>query len=96
MLFRSLSPLETYALHGHLLENAAAWARALGSPGARRVPHTWIRARGLVSPEHKLLSDVLYTWEGSLFLDERQTRSWLPDWQPTPLDDAIRETLAWP
>ena len=89
------SPLEVYALHGHLVANAAEWAQVLGSPRAERLPHAFIRARGLVSPEHKLLADVLYTWEGSLFLDERQTRAWMPDWQHTPLTEAAREAVAW-
>ncbi len=88
------SRLEVYALHGHMLPNGGAWAEALGASGVRRVPHTWVRAQGLWSAEHKLLSEVLYTWEGGIFLDERATRAWLPDWSPTPLPDAIRQTLA--
>ncbi|MSP54568.1 MAG: hypothetical protein EXR69_03030 [Myxococcales bacterium] len=89
------SPLEVYALHGHLVANAAEWARALGSPGARWLPHAFIRARALVGSEHRLLAEVLYTWEGSLFLDERQTRAWMPDWQGTPLPEAAREAVGW-
>ena len=88
------SPLEVYALHGHLLADAAAWASALGAPGALRVPHTWIRARALWDAAYAKLPEVLYTWEGSIFLDDRRTRRWMPDFTETPLADAIRETLS--
>lgn len=87
------SALEVYALHGHLAPDAAAWATALGAPGARRVPHAWLRARALWDPAHASIAEVLYTWEGSLFLDDRRTRRWMPDFAETPIADAVRRTL---
>ena len=89
-----LSPLETYALYGHLTANAAEWAKRLGAPGLRRVRHAWIRMQALWSPEHRLIREVLYTWHGGIFLDDRTTRRWFPDWQETPVETAIAETLA--
>lgn len=87
------SPLEVYALHGHFVANAATWARALGARGARRTPKAWVHAQALWSPEHKHIREVLYTWSGGIFLDERASRAWVPGWSETPLDVAITETL---
>ena len=88
-----LSPLEVYCLHGHLAPNATAWARALGAPSARRTPQAWVHAQALWSAEHRQIREVLYTWSGGIFLDDRGSRAWVTDFSETPLEAAIAQTL---
>ncbi len=87
------SPLEVYALHGHLAPGAAAWAQLLGAPGARRVARPWLHLQGLWSASHRQIREVLYTWTGAMFLDERESRAWLTGFTETPLAVAIERTL---
>ncbi len=89
------SPAEVYALHGHLVPGAKAWAERLGAPGVRRIPQVWTHAVGQFRTEERLISEVLYTWAGAIFLDDRRTRSWIPGFEETPLADAVAQTLAY-
>ena len=39
------------------------------------------------------IREVLYTWQGGIFLDDRATKAWLPDFAETPIAAAVAETL---
>lgn len=67
------------------------WAAAFG--GRLRVrsrAEVWLR--GLVDPEEREQLELMHNWTGSFCWKEDALRALLPDWRPTPLDEAVRRT----
>lgn len=77
-------------------EWAAALAKASGKPAAlKEVPHWQVKLMGLFNRDAREFGELLYQWEGPLQLDDSKTRRILPDWRPTPVEDALASTYAW-
>jgi len=73
---------------------ADALQRLTGQP-MRLIPFMWWAVR-LVSPFRELareLMEMRYLWTNSHAIDPRPLQALLPDFQPTPLDDVLRQHL---
>ncbi|KAA0592003.1 nucleoside-diphosphate-sugar epimerase [Azospirillum lipoferum] len=74
----------------------AAIARALGEPGlpVRRMPWWLLRLGGLAVPLLRELSEMRYLWQRPVRLDNRRLLAFLGEEPHTPLDLAVRRSLA--
>lgn len=74
----------------------AAIARALGEPDlpVRRMPWWVLRLAGPAVPLFRELSEMRYLWQESVRLDNRRLLAFLGEEPHTPLDLAVRRTLA--
>jgi nucleoside-diphosphate-sugar epimerase len=74
----------------------AAIARALGEPDlpVRRMPWWVLRLAGLAVPLFRELSEMRYLWQEPVRLDNRRLLTFLGEEPHTPLDLAVRRTLA--
>ncbi len=74
----------------------AAIARALGGPDlpVRRMPWWVLRLAGPAVPLFRELSEMRYLWQEPVRLDNRRLLAFLGEEPHTPLDLAVRRTLA--
>lgn len=74
----------------------AAIARALGKPDlpVRRMPWWVLRLAGPAVPLFRELSEMRYLWQEPVRLDNRRLLAFLGEEPHTPLDPAVRRTLA--
>lgn len=54
-----------------------------------------IRFLGLFMPVIREVQEMLYLYENTVLLDDRKVRSLFPDFQETPIPEALTETLTW-
>ncbi len=93
----SLARFEEVAFAGYSLtgeELAAALERATGQK-LRRKSMNWalFRTLALVSPLMRHVLEMRYLWDRPHALDGAQLKALLPDFAPTPLDDALAQAL---
>ncbi|WP_234733068.1 NAD(P)H-binding protein [Tellurirhabdus bombi] len=96
-------PLGTYQVwnYGGEIWPSARWffeklTRLTGKPLKVRVyPPLLFRFLGLFSPMMRELTEMLYLFENTVVMDDEKLRKKLPDFQPTPLEKAMTDTLAW-
>lgn len=50
---------------------------------------------GLFMPVLREVKEMLYLYENTILLDDAKVRALLPDFQPTPMPQALTETLTW-
>ncbi|NTW39585.1 MAG: NAD-dependent epimerase/dehydratase family protein [Cellulomonadaceae bacterium] len=71
-------------------------AREVGHPvNVRSVPRVVLRTLGLVSPMMRGLAEMLYEFEEPFVLDTGKFERTFGPSSTTPLDEAVRETVAW-
>lgn len=67
-----------------------------GKPSTVRVYPRWLfSVLGLVNPVMREVKEMLYLYENTILLDDRATLAALPNFRPTPMDQALRDTLRW-
>ena len=54
-----------------------------------------ISALGLIMPTLREVKEMVYLYENTILLEDRKVLARFPDFRPTPLNDALRETLKW-
>ncbi len=54
-----------------------------------------IRVLGLVNPVVREVNEMLYLYENTIRLDDTKLRTAFPDFHPTPMPQALTETLTW-
>ncbi|WP_410056047.1 epimerase [Roseobacter sp. HKCCA0434] len=83
-------PFAGYGVTG--AELVAALERATGQP-QRVKPFPWLalRAMALVSPLMREVLEMRYLWQVPHRIDPAETARWLPDFEPTPLVEALRQ-----
>ncbi|GAB4037451.1 NAD(P)H-binding protein [Spirosoma gilvum] len=54
-----------------------------------------IRLLGLFMPVLREVKEMLYLYENTIILDDSKVRALFPDFQPTPMKQALTETLTW-
>ncbi|NOU32331.1 MAG: hypothetical protein HOO96_30875 [Polyangiaceae bacterium] len=97
---RPLPPLARFHMDGHWdpdgMQMAAAIGRALGVPEVpvRRLPWWMISLAAPFMPDLKELAEMKYLWELPLRLCNERLVATLGYEPHTPLDDAVRQTLA--
>jgi len=58
-----------------------------------RLPWIMLNAMGLFSPLIREVLEMKYLWQSTVLIDGPRMRELLPDFQPTPLDQALAETI---
>lgn len=92
---------DVVAVAGDVFMTAADWANALakaaGRPslGVKVTPPWMVRLAGLWNRDAREFAELLYQWEGPVLLDDARVRRALPDWTPTPPEEALARTMAW-
>ncbi len=95
-----LQPFDVVHFAGHVVaphrELFDRVARVAGHPRlkVRRIPFRALRLAALVNPVVRELMEMRYLFEHAVILDGARLRALLPDYADTPLDDAIRATVA--
>ena len=95
-----LAPFEVVNVPGYVADSqrafCAAVAAAAGHPGlvAKAMPWWMVRLFGLFNGPARELLEMRYLFENPVRLDGSKLQRLLPDFEPTPLEAAIRETLA--
>lgn len=67
-----------------------------GQPLKVQIYSRWfISVMGLFMPVLRELKEMLYLYENTVVLDDRKVLALFPDFQPTPMNQALTETLTW-
>lgn len=67
-----------------------------GQPLKVQIYSRWfISVMGLFMPVLRELKEMLYLYENTVVLDDRKVLALFPDFQPTPMSQALTETLTW-
>jgi nucleoside-diphosphate-sugar epimerase len=96
-----LPPMARFHMDGHWdpdgSEMAAAIVRCLGEPAipVRQLPWWIISLASSISPDMRELAELKYLWERPVRLDNTLLLSTLGHEPRTPIDDAVRATLAY-
>ncbi|TVR80003.1 MAG: NAD-dependent epimerase/dehydratase family protein [Rhodospirillales bacterium] len=94
-----LEPVEIVHFRGHVADPHARFlgriAALAGRPGlrVRRINWRAIQMLALFRPMARELLELRYLFDDAVVLDDPRRRDLLPTFTPTPLDDAIRQTL---
>lgn len=94
-----LAPFEVVHYRGHVCQTQRSFLRLVaarsGNPELRirRLPWTALRLAGLFDPVLRELREMRYLFDEAVIIDDARRRSLLPDFQATPLESAIDQTL---
>ncbi len=95
-----LSTFEVVHFAGHTVASTGAFMRQIatlaGHPELKINRPSWVMLRGVGlfnSPVHELL-ELRYLFDHAVLLDDRKLRTLLPDFALTPLERAVRSTIA--
>ena len=95
-----LEPFEVVHFKGHVASSTGEFIRTIASIAGRadlpirRVSWLKLRLAGVFSPMARELLELRYLFDRAVVLDDGKLRRLLPDFEDTPLDTAIRETIA--
>jgi nucleoside-diphosphate-sugar epimerase len=95
-----LAPFEVVHFAGHVARAQREFfrrvARAAGRPDlpVRTLPWWLLRGLGLADSQLRELIELRYLFDDAVLLDDPRRRELLPDFEPTPIESAIQETLA--
>jgi nucleoside-diphosphate-sugar epimerase len=94
-----LAPYEVVHDRGHVARPQLAFLRQVaalaGNPELKiqRVPWLLLRLAGFFDPVARELLEMRYLFDRSVIIDDPRRRTLLPDFQRTPIEDAIATTL---
>ncbi|GAB3781176.1 SDR family oxidoreductase [Spirosoma horti] len=91
---------EVWNYGGTTLSSMRAWfdqiSAIAGQPAKIQIYSRFLlSALGLVMPVMREVKEMLYLYENTIVLDDQKVKSLFPDFQPTPMKQALTETLAW-
>jgi nucleoside-diphosphate-sugar epimerase len=95
-----LAPFEVVHFAGHVARAQREFfrrvARAAGRPDlpVRTLPWWLLRVLGVADSQLRELMELRYLFDDAVLLDDARRRELLPDFEPTPIETAIQETLA--
>jgi nucleoside-diphosphate-sugar epimerase len=95
----ALKPFEVVHFKGNVVTTQREFlqliATAAGKPNLRiqRLPWGLLRLVGLVDPLMREVFEMRYLFDSAVIIDDPRRRELLPDFQATPLEQAVRETL---
>jgi nucleoside-diphosphate-sugar epimerase len=96
----NLQPFEVVHCKGHIVsaqhELLQLIANEAGKPGLhiRRLPWWLLRMVALVDPLMREVMEMRYLFDRAVIIDDPRRRELLPQFTGTPLDQAVRDTLA--
>jgi len=82
----NISSLSAFAAH-------AARSAGFRNLKQKKIPWFMIKMFGVFVPAFRELSELEYLFEDGVMLDDRRLKHLVPDFEMTPMDVAIRETL---
>jgi nucleoside-diphosphate-sugar epimerase len=93
-------PFEIYHYGGYIHPNMKGFlnqiSRLANAPEKITTYPKWLfSVLGIFMPMMKEVKEMLYLFEGTVILDDTKVRNIFPDFQETPLNEAIIETLNW-
>ena len=93
-------PYQVWNYGGTTLPSIQAWFDQIyaltGKPRKIRVYSRFvINLLGLFVPVLREVKEMLYLYENTILLDDAKVRALFPDFQPTPMSQALTETLTW-
>ena len=97
---QELDEFDVFHFSGYLAQPQRAFleriATLAGHPGLAIVPAPWwfVRLRGWFDPQAREILELRYLWDHAVILDGGRLERLLPDFTPTPVDEAIGVTLA--
>ena len=94
------NPYEVWNYGGTTLPSMRAWfgqiSELTGKPLKIQVYSRFlVSALGLFMPVLREVKEMLYLYENTIVLDDKKVRTLFPDFQPTPMKQALTETLTW-
>lgn len=89
-----------YNYGGKVIPSIKTWAREISSIAqspdqVKVIPKFVLQIAGIFSPVIKELKENFYQFENSVILNDEKIRSKYPDFKPTPMTEAISETIDW-
>ncbi|QIP16982.1 NAD(P)H-binding protein [Spirosoma aureum] len=93
-------PYQVWNYGGITLPSIRTWfgqiSALTGNPLKVQVySHLLITVLGLFMPIMREVKEMLYLYENTILLDDRKVMALFPDFQPTPMNEALTETLTW-
>lgn len=93
-------PYQVWNYGGTTLPSMRAWFKQIstltGKPlRVQLYSRFLIRALGVFMPMLRELKEMLYLYENTILLDDKKVLALFPDFRPTPMKDALTETLTW-
>lgn len=97
---RSAKPYTVWNYGGTTVPSMRSWfeeiAALTGHPLKLQVYSKFvIRVLGLFMPMLREVKEMLYLYENTILLDDSNVRALFPDFRPTPMPQALEETLTW-
>ena len=97
---QSASPYEVWNYGGTTLPSMRTWfgqiSALTGKPLKVQVYSRFmISLLGLFMPVLREVKEMLYLYENTILLDDKKVLTLFPDFQPTPMNQALTETLTW-
>ncbi|WP_046376308.1 NAD(P)H-binding protein [Spirosoma radiotolerans] len=91
---------EVWNYGGTTVSSMRAWFGQIGSvagtsPKTRVYSRFLISVLGLFMPVMREVKEMLYLYENTVLLDDQKVLALFPDFQPTPMKQALAETLTW-
>ncbi|MFD2570690.1 NAD(P)H-binding protein [Spirosoma soli] len=95
-----VAPYEVWNYGGTVLPSARAWfgqiSELVGKSLSTRVYSRFtISFLGLFIPILREVKEMLYLYENTVLLDDTKVREAFPDFRPTPMRQALTDTLSW-
>ena len=94
------NPYEVWNYGGTTLPSIRSWFEQIselaGKPLKMQVYSRFlITVLGVFMPVLREVKEMLYLYENTVVLDDKKVRSLFPDFQPTPMKQALTDTLTW-
>ncbi|GAB3791961.1 NAD(P)H-binding protein [Spirosoma humi] len=91
---------EVWNYGGTTVSSMRAWFNQIssltGRPAKVQVYSRFLlSALGFIMPVMREVNEMLYLYENTIVLDDQKVKSLFPDFQPTPMKQALTETLTW-
>lgn len=96
----SSTPYQVWNYGGTTVPSTRAWFEQItaltGKPLRIQVYSRFlINVLGLFVPVLREVKEMLYLYENTILLDDRKVLALFPDFRPTPMNQALTETLTW-
>ncbi len=93
-------PYQVWNYGGTTVSSMSDWfgqmTQLTGKPASVRVYPRWLfSVLGLFNPVMREVKEMLYLYENSIILNDTDTLAILPDFRPTPMRQALTDTLDW-
>lgn len=97
---RTTAPYQIWNYGGTVVPSTRTWfgqiSALTGKPLTVQIYSRFlVSLLGLFMPVLREVKEMLYLYENTILLDDRKVLNQFPDFRPTPMNQALTETLAW-